>query len=88
MSDIGHNSGAVEGGVAADRLRSIIDRHIRLEEEVKALRQDQKDIMTEAKSAGYCPKTIKQVIRIMNQDPSEREENEHVLQTYLRALGV
>lgn len=39
------------GGIAADRLRSIIERVERLEEERKALAGDIKDIFTEAKSA-------------------------------------
>ena len=84
----GHNSGAAEGGIAADRLRSIIDRHIRLEEEVKALRSDQKDIMSEAKSAGFCPKTIKQIIKIMNSDPAKVEEEEQIFDIYRKALGL
>lgn len=84
----GHNSGATEGGIAADRLRSVIERHMRLEEEVKALRSDQKDIMAEAKSAGFCPKTIKQIIRIMNADPAKVEEEEQILDVYRRALGM
>ncbi|WP_156477872.1 GapR family DNA-binding domain-containing protein, partial [Acetobacter malorum] len=39
------------GGIAADRLRSIIERVERLEEERKALAGDIKDIFSEAKSA-------------------------------------
>ena len=41
------------GGIAADRLRSIIERVERLEEERKALASDIKDIFAEAKSAGF-----------------------------------
>ena len=41
------------GGVAADRLRSIVERIERLEEERKALGADIKDIYSEAKSAGF-----------------------------------
>ena len=41
------------GGIAADRLRSIIERVERLEEERKALADDIKDIFGEAKSAGF-----------------------------------
>ena len=41
------------GGIAADRLRSIIERVERLEEERKALADDIKDIFAEAKSAGF-----------------------------------
>ncbi len=40
------------GGIAADRLRSLIERIERLEEERKALGSDIKDIYAEAKSAG------------------------------------
>ena len=41
------------GGIAADRLRSIVDRIERLEEERKALGGDIRDIYAEAKSAGF-----------------------------------
>ncbi|KXV69722.1 hypothetical protein AD952_14165, partial [Acetobacter cerevisiae] len=46
------------GGIAADRLRSIIERVERLEEERKALAADIKDIFTEAKSAGFDVRTV------------------------------
>jgi uncharacterized protein (UPF0335 family) len=41
------------GGIAGDRLRSIIERIERLEEERKSLGDDIKDIYAEAKSAGF-----------------------------------
>ena len=41
------------GGVAADRLRSLVERIEKLEEERKALGSDIKDIYAEAKSAGF-----------------------------------
>ncbi|KXV72210.1 hypothetical protein AD952_05730 [Acetobacter cerevisiae] len=78
---------AAVGGIAADRLRSIIERTERLEEERKALSGDIKDIMTEAKSAGFCVKTIRQIIRIRKQDPNELQEQESLLDIYRRALG-
>lgn len=79
---------AAVGGIAADRLRSIIDRVERLEEERKALSGDIKDIMTEAKSAGFDVKTIRQIIRMRKQEPSELEEQETLLDVYRRALGM
>ncbi|MBS1044543.1 DUF2312 domain-containing protein [Gluconobacter cerinus] len=83
----GHNSAAT-GGIAADRLRSIIERVERLEEERKALAGDIKDIFSEAKSAGFCPKTIKQIIRIRKMEPADVEEAETLLDIYRRALGM
>ncbi|GBR30774.1 MULTISPECIES: DUF2312 domain-containing protein [Gluconobacter] len=82
------NEGAATGGIAADRLRSIIERVERLEEERKALAGDIKDIFSEAKSAGFDVKVIKQIIRLRKQEPAEIEEQETLLDIYRRALGM
>jgi uncharacterized protein (UPF0335 family) len=71
-----------------DRLRSIIERVERLEEVKKALSSDIKDIMAEAKSAGFDVKVIRQIIRIRKQEPAEVEEQETLLDLYRRALGM
>ncbi len=76
------------GGIAADRLRSIIERWERLEEEVLALRSDQRDILAEGKSAGFDVKVLRQIIRIRKQEPAEVEEQETLLDLYRRALGM
>ena len=76
------------GGIAADRLRSIVDRIERLEEERKALGSDIKDIYAEAKSAGFDVKVLRQLIRIRKQEPAEVEEIESLLDVYRRALGM
>lgn len=85
----GHNSNDPEvGGIAADRLRSIIERVERLEEERKALAGDIKDVFTEAKSASFDVKVVRQIIRIRKQEPAEVEEQETLLDVYRRALGM
>lgn len=76
------------GGIAGDRIRSIIERVERLEEERKALAGDIKDIFTEAKSAGFDVKIIKQIIRERKQDPTDREEAEILLAIYKHAIGM
>ena len=76
------------GGIAADRLRSVIERIERLEEERKALASDIKDVYSEAKSAGFDVKVIRQIIRIRKQEPAEVEEQESLLDVYRRALGM
>ncbi|WP_158742028.1 DUF2312 domain-containing protein [Acidisphaera sp. L21] len=76
------------GGIAADRLRSLIDRIERLEEEKKALSNDIKDIYSEAKSAGFEVKVIRQIISIRKQEPADVEEQETLLDLYRRALGM
>jgi len=76
------------GGIAADRLRSLVDRIERLEEERKALGNDIKDIYAEAKSAGFDAKVLRQLIRIRKQEAAEVEEQETLLDLYRRALGM
>ncbi len=76
------------GGIAADRLRSLIERIERLEEERKALGSDIKDIYAEAKSAGFDVKVIRQLITIRKKEPAEIEEAETLLDLYRRALGM
>ena len=76
------------GGIAVDRLRSIIERVERLEEERKALAGDITDIFAEAKSAGFEVKVIKQIISIRKKEPAEVEEQETLLDLYRRALGM
>ena len=76
------------GGIAADRLRSIIERVERLEEEKKALSDDIKDIFAEAKSAGFDVSVVRAIIRIRKQEPADVEEQETLLDLYRRALGM
>ena len=76
------------GGIAADRLRSLIERIERLEEERKALGSDIKDIYAEAKSAGFDVAVIRQLIRIRRREPAEVQEEETLLDVYRRALGM
>jgi uncharacterized protein (UPF0335 family) len=76
------------GNIAADRLRSIVERIERLEEEKRALSGDIKDIYAEAKSAGFDAKVIRQLISIRRKEPAEVEEQETLLDVYRRALGM
>jgi uncharacterized protein (UPF0335 family) len=90
---VGHNSAIVEpapdvGGVAADRLRSIVERVERLEEERKAIADDVKDIFTEAKSAGFDTAVIRTLLKIRKMEPADVEERETLLDLYRHALGM
>lgn len=75
------------GGVAAERLQSFIERIERLEEEKKNLTADIREVYSEAKSSGFDTKTMRKVITLRKLDQSERQEQEALLETYLRALG-
>jgi uncharacterized protein (UPF0335 family) len=76
------------GGIASDRLRTIIERVERLEEEKAALAEDIKEIFSEAKAAGFDVKILRQVIRLRKLDSSDRQEQEAILDLYKRALDM
>lgn len=77
-----------EGEFVAARLKSIVDRVERLEEEKSAIGVDIKDIFTEAKSAGFDVKVLRHVIRLRKKSDNERDEEETLLALYKSALGM
>lgn len=76
------------GGVAADQLRSIIERIEKLEEEKTAIGADIRDVFSEAKGNGFDTKALRSIVKLRRMDAGEREEQEAVLDTYRRALGM
>jgi uncharacterized protein (UPF0335 family) len=76
------------GGIAADRLKSFIERIERLEEEKSAIAADIREIYSEAKSAGFETKIMRQVIRLRKMEPHDRTEQEELLDVYKRAVGL
>jgi uncharacterized protein (UPF0335 family) len=77
-----------KGTVAADELRLLIERAERLEEEKKAIADDIKDVMAEAKARGYDTKAIRTIMRIRKKKKEEFQEEEAILETYMAALGM
>ena len=81
MSDAGHN-------VTDDRLRLLIERVERLEEQKAAIADDIKDVFLEAKAVGYDAKIMRQLVRLRKMKPDDRAEMEMMLDTYKAALGM
>ncbi len=83
MTDIGHNSEASDS-----RLRLLIERIERLEEEKKGISDDVRDVYAETKGTGYDPKIMRKVIALRKMDPEARREQETLVEVYLAALGM
>jgi uncharacterized protein (UPF0335 family) len=73
---------------ANERLRLLIERIERLEEEKKGMSDDIKDVYTEAKFAGFDPKAMKQIVRLRKKEKAEREAEEAMVELYKDALGL
>jgi uncharacterized protein (UPF0335 family) len=84
----GEETMARGGGVAAERLKSFIERIERLEEEKSALAGDIREVYSEAKGAGFDTKVMRQIVRLRRMDDADRQEQQAILDTYKRALGL
>jgi uncharacterized protein (UPF0335 family) len=71
-----------------DRLRLLIERVERLEEEKKGIADDIRDTYAEAKAVGYDAKIMRQIVRLRKMDQDDRAEMEMLLDTYKAALGL
>ena len=72
---------------AQGRLRPVIERLERLEEDKAAVMADMKEVFAEAKGEGYDVKILRKVIRIRKQDKAKRQEEDAILDLYMSALG-
>lgn len=71
-----------------DRLRLLIERIERLEEEKKGLADDIRDVYAESKAVGYDAKIMRQIVKLRAMKPDDRSEMETVLEVYKAALGL
>ncbi len=76
------------GGIAADRLRSFLERIERLEEEKAGLTADIREVYAEAKGGGFDTKVMRQIVRLRKMDSADRQEQEALLDVYRRAIGL
>jgi uncharacterized protein (UPF0335 family) len=74
--------------IAAAELRSFIERLEKIDEEAKAVKDDRKDILGEAKNKGYNTKIISKIIALRKKTKDERDQEDSELDTYLRALDM
>ena len=75
-------------GVAGDRIRSIIERVEKVEEEIKDLMEAKKEIFLEAKGEGLDVKILKEILKLRKLDQDARDEHETLLDVYMRAMDA
>ena len=77
----------VLNSTAQTRLKTIIERIERLEEDKAAVANDIKEVFAEAKGEGFDVKILRKVVRLRKQDKAKRQEEEALLDLYLAAIG-
>ena len=76
----------VLSATAQGKLKSLIERIERLEEDKAAVAADLKEVFGEAKGDGFDVKILREVIRLRKQDQNERDERDSLLDVYLHAI--
>lgn len=74
--------------VAAEQLKSIIERVERLEEDKKAIADDITEVYGEAKANGFDVTILRQIIALRKKPAAERAEEDSIRELYLQALGM
>jgi uncharacterized protein (UPF0335 family) len=73
---------------AKDQLKAFVERIEKLEEEKKAISDDIRDVYAESKANGFDVKALRQIVKLRKIEPTEREEQDAILETYMHALGM
>jgi uncharacterized protein (UPF0335 family) len=73
---------------ANNQLTRIVERIEKQEDEISLLKQDVKDIYTEAKGNGYDVKIIRKIIAMRKMDDTKRKEENVILAAYMREIGM
>ncbi len=79
---------ATVGNIAADQLRSYIERIERLTEEKQSIADDIRDVFAEARGNGFDVPTMREILKLRKLDTDERQQKEHMLDLYAVALGM
>ena len=75
------------GATAQGKLKSLVERIERLEEDKAAVANDLKEVYAEAKGEGFDTKIIRKVIRLRKADAAKRSEEEALIELYITAIG-
>lgn len=90
MSTATHSEGIEPANTrfAKEQLKAFVERIERLEDEKKTIADDIRDVFAEAKANGFDVKALRAIIRLRKQEPTERNEQQLILDIYMGALGM
>ncbi len=73
-------------GAAQGRLRTIIERIERLNEDKAVITNDIKEVYAEAKGEGFDTKVLRKIIRIRSLDKRKLDEENELIDLYMSAI--
>lgn len=76
------------GALVSEQLMQFVSKIEKLNEDKAQIQADIKEIMSEAKSAGYDPKFIRYIIKLRKLDSDELDEADKLAVMYRNAAGI
>lgn len=76
------------GGIAAEQLRSYIERIENLHEQRDGIASDVSEVFQQAKSTGFDTKIMREILRLRRMEKEDRREHDDLLDLYKQALGM
>lgn len=73
---------------SAERLRTLVSRIERLEEDKSNVATDIREVYAEAKANGFDPKIMRKIVQIRKKDSNKLEEEETLLDLYKAVFNL
>jgi uncharacterized protein (UPF0335 family) len=87
MADDSASFDTTLNSTAQGKLKSLVERIERLEEDKAAVAGDLKEVYAEAKGEGFDTKILRKVVRLRKADAAKRQEEEALIDLYITAIG-
>ena len=79
---------ANHGALQSDTLISFVERIEHKQEEIAQIKDDIKEIMSEARGLGFDPKMLRLIIKLRKLDPDELDEQDELTHLYRSMIGL
>lgn len=73
---------------ASEQMKWFVEQIERLEDDRSVLGTEIRNLLAEAKNAGFDTKIMRQVVKLRKMDSNDRQEQEELLDLYKRAIGL
>lgn len=74
--------------IHSDQLRLLLERVERIDEDIAGMQDDRKDVLAEAKSAGFDMPTFREMLKLRKLERDALREKEALRDTYMVATGL
>ena len=76
------------GNIAGDKLKNMIEKIERLEDDKNNIMEDIREVYKESKAQGFDASIIRKMIKLRRMDNQKLEEEDYLIDLYRKTLGI